>query len=94
MRAAWAIAAGLALGGGAAWWLSHESPGAEHQRRARAEQAAAASARDAIPSLYRWRDANGVLQVTDKPPKGVHYERIGQRPRDGIEVRGDRPPAR
>ncbi len=91
MRAAWAIAAGLALGVGAAWWLSRESPGAEHLRRARAEHAAAASARDAIPSLYRWRDANGVLQVTDRPPKGVRYERIGQRPRDGIEVRGDRP---
>jgi hypothetical protein len=91
MRAGWAIVAGLALGIGAAWWLSRESPRAEHLKRERAEQAAAATARDATPSLYRWRDAGGVLQVTDKPPKGVHYERIGQRPRDGIEVRGDLP---
>ena len=81
MRAGWAVVAGLALGVGVAWWLSRESPQAEHQKRAR----------DAVPALYRWHDAKGVLQVTDKPPKGVHYERIGLRPRDGIEVRGDRP---
>jgi hypothetical protein len=91
MRAGWAVVAGLALGGGVAWWLSRESPQAEHLKQARAEQAAAATARDAVPSLYRWHDARGVLQVTDKPPKGIHYERIGVRPRDGIEVRGDRP---
>lgn len=91
MRAGWAIAAGLVLGIGAAWWLSRESPSAEQLKRDRAERAAAATARDATPALYRWRDAKGVLQVSDKPPKGVHYERIGQRPRDGIEVRGDRP---
>lgn len=91
MRAGLAIVAGLAVGVGAAWWLSRPSPQAEQRARDRAEQAAAATARDATPALYRWRDAKGVLQVTDKPPKGVHYERIGQRPRDGIEVRGDRP---
>ena len=91
MRAGWAIVAGLAVGVGTAWWLSRPSPQAEQRARDRAEQAAAATARDAVPALYRWRDAGGVLQVTDKPPKGVHYERIGQRPRDGIEVRGDRP---
>lgn len=93
MRPAWAIIAGLAIGIAAALWLSRESPRVARLKQARAEQAAAARARDAIPSLYRWRDANGVLQVTDKPPRGVHFERIGQRPRDGIEVRGDRPPA-
>lgn len=91
MRAGWAIVAGLVLGIGAAWWLSRESPRGERLKHERAERAAAVAARDAVPALYRWRDARGVLQVTDKPPKGVHYERIGQRPRDGIEVRGDRP---
>ena len=91
MRPIWAIAAGLALGIAVALWLSREPPRVTRMKQARAEQAAAASARDAIPSLYRWRDAKGVLQVTDRPPKGIHYERIAQRPRDGIEVRGDRP---
>jgi Flp pilus assembly protein TadB len=90
VRATWAIIAGLALGVAVALWLSRESPRSARMKQVRAEQAAAANARDAMPSLYRWRDARGVLQVTDKPPRGVRYERIGQRPRDGIEVRGDR----
>ena len=90
MRAAWAVVAGLAAGIAIAWWVSREPPRVERARRARAEQAAAAQARDAVPALYRWRDAHGVLQVTDAPPKGVHFERIGVRPRDGIEVHGDR----
>jgi hypothetical protein len=93
VRPIWAIVAGLALGIAVALWLSHEPAQVTRMKQARAEQAAAASARDAVPSLYRWRDASGVLQVTDKPPRGVRYERMGQRPRDGIEVRGDRPPA-
>ncbi|MDB6164522.1 MAG: hypothetical protein JWL98_1954 [Xanthomonadaceae bacterium] len=91
MRALWAVAAGLAIGTAGAWWWSRPTAEAAHARQARAEQAAAASARDAIPALYRWHDSRGVLQVTDKPPKGVKYERIAQRPRDGIEVRGERP---
>jgi hypothetical protein len=90
MRAAWAVLGGLAIGIGVAWWLSRDPPQVEQARRARAEQAAAEQARDAVPSLYRWRDANGVLQVTQTPPRGVHYERIGVRPREGIDVRGDR----
>ena len=90
MRAGWAVVAGLAIGVGVAWWLSRETPAVEHARHARAEQAAASQARDAVPSLYRWRDARGVLQVTQTPPKGVHYERIRLRPQDGIEVHGER----
>ncbi len=40
--------------------------------------------------LYRWRDASGALQITDKPPKGRKYERVDVQPRDGIEVDGSR----
>jgi len=90
MRAAWAVAAGLALGIGLAWWLARESPEQSAAKRARAERAAAAEAEDARPVLYRWRDADGVLQVTDHPPKGRKYERVGRDPRTGIEVHGDR----
>ncbi|HEY5972139.1 MAG TPA: DUF4124 domain-containing protein [Pseudoxanthomonas sp.] len=90
MRALWAIAAGLLLGGGAAWWLSREAPEKTKAKQQRAERAAAAEARDARPSLYRWRDEAGVLQITDKPPQGRASERIDQEPDRGIEVRGDR----
>jgi hypothetical protein len=90
MRLGWAIVAGVALGVGAAWWVSRESPEAAHARQQRAEHAAAAMASDAVPSLYRWHDAAGVVHVTDRPPKGRRFQRIPMHAADGIEVRGDR----
>jgi hypothetical protein len=90
MKLGWAIVAGVAIGGAAAWWVSREPPQAEHARRHRAEQAAASMAQDAVPSLYRWRDAAGVVHVADQPPKGRKYQRIPTRAADGIEVHGDR----
>lgn len=90
MRAIWAIVAGLAVGVGAAWWLSRDTPQQAEAKRQRAERAAAAQAEDARPVLYRWHDANGVLQITDTPPKGRNYQRLDREPREGIEVRGDR----
>lgn len=90
MRLAWAIVAGLALGIGIAWWLSREPAAKSEAKQRRAEHAAAELARDARPSLYRWRDAAGVLQITDKPPKGRPFERIDRAPDRAIEVKGDR----
>lgn len=90
MRPALAILAGLLLGAGVAWWLSREPPEHTALKQQRAEQAAAEQARDARPSLYRWRDAAGVLQITDKPPQGREFERIDAIPTVGLEVRGDR----
>lgn len=89
MRLAWAIAGGLALGIGLAWWLTRD-PAVERARARRAEHAAAAQATDARRDLYRWHDATGVLHVSDTPPRGVRAERIARTPRPGIEVRGDR----
>ena len=89
MRALWAIAASIALGAGVAWWLARESPEKQVEKQRRAEQAAVAQARDARPSLYRWRDDAGVLQITDKPPNGREYERIGREPTRGITVKGE-----
>jgi len=71
MRVAHAVLAGLVLGGGAGWWLlGHPGYESAEQKMARVEAARAA----AEPKLYRWRDANGVLQLTDQPPKGRKYE--------------------
>ena len=87
MRAWLAIVVGIAAGGGIAWWLARESPEARQHTQARARQAAA-QAQDVRPSLYRWRDDAGVLQITDKPPKGRPFERIDREPQPGIKVSG------
>ncbi|HLM52613.1 MAG TPA: DUF4124 domain-containing protein [Pseudoxanthomonas sp.] len=59
-------------------------------KQQRAQRAAADHARDARPSLYRWRDAGGVLQITDRPPRDRPFERIEQQPDRAIEIRGER----
>lgn len=90
MRLSWAIVGGAAIGVGLWWWTTREARQSdrEHERRA------AARAEAARPVLYRWRDADGVLQVTEQPPRGTdagrRYERIGREPYGGIEIHGDR----
>ena len=83
---------GLALVGGLAWWAAREqpSPAQADARRQRAERAAAEIAEDARPVLYRWRDRQGVLHVTDTPPRQDKYERVHLDDAAAIEVRGDR----
>ena len=87
MRLGWAIVAGLAVGAAAWWWTTRDER--EHARVER-ERQAAIEAEAARPVLYRWRDANGVLQITEKPPKGRRYERVEREPSEGIEAHGDR----
>lgn len=90
MRLGWALVLGLAGGIVVAWWLSREDPAVVQARQARAGQAAAATAAEARPVLYRWRDGDGVLHVSDTPPSGVRAERVDMRPRAGIQVDGSR----
>jgi hypothetical protein len=91
VRAAWAIVAGLALGGGVAWWMSRDTPEQAEAKRHRIERAAARRAEAARPVLYRWRDDAGTLHVSSTPPRGVRdVEKIDTEPKPGIEVRGDR----
>ena len=87
MRLGWAIVGGIAVGAAIWWWTTREER--EHARVER-EHKAAAAAEAARPVLYRWRDANGVLQITEKPPKGRKYQRVEREPYGGIEVHGDR----
>ena len=79
MRASVAIVAGLALGAALGWWkLGH--PGYETADQAQARAVRAEAAADAAkPRLYRWRDRNGVLQLTDTPPKGRKFEVVALR---------------
>ena len=93
MKLAWAIVAGLALGGGAAWWMSRDTPEQAAAKRLRMERAASERAEAARPVLYRWRDAAGTLHVGSEPPHGKdarQVEKVAVEPRPGIEVRGDR----
>lgn len=90
MRIAWAAVLGLALGAALAWWFGRDTPEHARLREQRAQRAAAEAARDARPSLYEWRDANGVRNVADHPPKHGRYRRIDATPRPGIEIDGDR----
>ena len=91
MRLGWAVVGGLALGGAAWWWATREE---RDHARAERERQAAIEAEASRPVLYRWRDANGVLQITEKPPRGKdagrRYERVEREPLEGIEVHGDR----
>src|SRR5688572_13584853 len=73
-----------------AWWNTRETPEQARAKQQRAERAAIELAEDARPVLYRWRDAQGVLQLTDEPPKGRKYERIHKDAPPVPEVRGDR----
>lgn len=70
MRLAWAIAGGLALGAGAAWWL-HE-PAADRPAAGRADPAAD----EDHDVVYRWRDDRGVTQITRQPPEGRSFQRL------------------
>ena len=90
MRLGWALLLGVVAGVALAWWLSRDTPEQAREKQARAEQAAAADFEESRPVLYRWRDDNGALHVTDTAPKGRKYERIPIEPDPAIEVHGDR----
>ena len=76
MRLAWAIVAGAVGAGVLAWWLARDdapSPQAPAAGAAATTPGRSGAAASAGPALYRWRDADGVVQITDIPPKGSEY---------------------
>jgi Domain of unknown function (DUF4124) len=84
------LALALAMGGAAWWHFGHPGWLTNAQKRQQFEQKKAAQ-EAAKPKLYRWHDAQGRLQLTDKaPPKGVKFERVDL---DTFQntIHGDRP---
>ena len=88
MKALGMLTLALALSAAAWWWFTKEMPRREHERVIAAE--AAAKEAERANSLYRWRDTDGNLQITETPPQGLKYERISREPQDGIQVDGAR----
>ena len=78
----WAALAALTLGVGLAWW---SQPADEHAHRHESESAQhARSHGEAGPALYRWIDANGVVNITDHPPHGRPYTIVRIDPNQNI----------
>jgi len=73
LKVFWAIVCGALLALAYAWWTG-TLPG-RHPPRASAS-AASAEKNKAAPALYRWRNDQGVLQLSNHPPKGRPFERV------------------
>jgi hypothetical protein len=66
------IALTLVLLAGAAAWVWHYSPESLPAEWRRDNP----HSRDYAPVIYRWKDAEGVVQLTDRPPADRPYETV------------------
>lgn len=74
MRPAWAVVAGILGAGALAWWFAREpSAGPAPVPPAAQAETDGAPQQSPGPSLYRWRDEAGVVQITDIPPRDREY---------------------
>ncbi|KAF1716580.1 DUF4124 domain-containing protein [Pseudoxanthomonas wuyuanensis] len=48
----------------------------------------AVPAKEARPSLLRWRNAAGALHITEQPPPDRPYQRIEREPTPAVFVQG------
>ncbi|UXI69247.1 DUF4124 domain-containing protein [Tahibacter amnicola] len=72
---AWLLLA--AIGAAAAWWYFFP---ATLPTAIRHTLPASPTVQTAPPPLYKWRDANGRLNVTDQPPPDRPYETVRYNP--------------
>ena len=85
MKASHWFVAFLAVGAVVWWALGHPGYETRAQRLAKIE-AQEQAVEAAKPKLYRWRDANGVLQLTDTPPKGRKYQVVDLEAQENVNV--------
>jgi hypothetical protein len=89
-----AVVAGALILGALVWWqLGHPGYETAAQRQARVEKIEHEATYGAGPQLYKWRDDNGVLQITQEPPKGRKYEKVSIRQDMNVVPMGDDEPA-
>lgn len=68
MQWLWAVLAALLLAAAVVWWMDRDTDrctghnGSHHVR-----------GNDRGPTLYRWVDAGGVINIADTPPKDRRY---------------------
>ncbi len=60
-----------------AWWLAGHPGYQSAEQKLQREQVA--KNLNNTPKLYRWRDANGVTQITQTPPKSRKYTVVNMR---------------
>ncbi|HTA65251.1 MAG TPA: DUF4124 domain-containing protein [Xanthomonadaceae bacterium] len=78
----WAVIGALALGAALAWWMQDDegSHGSAGHAPAHALDREAGG-----PTLYRWVDAGGVVNITtDRPPAGTRYNIVHIDPNQNI----------
>jgi len=83
----WAVLGALALGAGLIWWMQPggesrsppDSPGRHDSGRE------TRSKTDAVPTIYRWVDARGVVNISNEhPPAGRKFTIVHVNPNQNI----------
>jgi hypothetical protein len=88
----WAVIGALALGAGLIWWTqpaddSRATPDNPDRHGARGRSQA-----DAAPTIYRWVDAHGVVNVSNEhPPAGRKFTIVHINPNQNIVPMSDSP---
>ena len=70
----------------AAWWFAGHPGYEDEQQRAARVEVEAQAVEAAKPKLYRWKDADGVTQITDQPPKGRKYTVVDMDKHENVNV--------
>jgi hypothetical protein len=89
-----ALMAGALILGAVVWWqVGHPGYETTEQKLARVEKLQHQRDYGGGPQLYKWRDARGVLQITDKPPVGRKYQVVSIRQDQNVIPMGGSAPA-
>jgi hypothetical protein len=86
----WAVLGALVLAGALVWWTQDSGPsGTDRVDDHGPGPHRGAAHADAGPTLYRWIDAHGVINVsTEKPPPGTRYTIVHINPNQNIVPMG------